>query len=132
MKYRPSQCVYIFRMRMCVTYTSFLCVHQSGLSTRNRAEISDHDDIGGRNRIHDNSLHYGGFVVSFRLEGDFNYDEWDIPSSGFDWDRDTGQSTSAIRVAEVQGFQMDRCSRNPAEQIIPNLCYEHGIIWIVW
>lgn len=129
MKYR----LYIkFRMRLCVTYTSFLCVHQSGLSTQNRAKISDHDDHGGRDRIHDNSLHYWGFVVSFRLEGDSNGGERDIPSSGFDRDRDTGQSTSAIGVAEVQGFQMDRCSRNPKEQIIPDLCYEHDIIWIVW
>lgn len=125
--------IYIYiRMRLCVTYTSFLRVHQSGLSTQNRTQISDHDDVGGRDRIHGNSLHYGGFVVSFRLEGDSNDGERDVPSAGSDWIRDTGQFTSTVWVAEVQGFQMDRCSRNPKEQIIPDLYNDHVIIWIVW
>lgn len=83
-------------MRLCVTYTSFLRVYQSGLSTQNRTQISDHDDVGGRDRIHGNSLHYGGFVVSFRLEGDSNDGERDVPSAGSDWIRDTGQFTSTV------------------------------------
>lgn len=83
-------------MRLCVTYTSFLRVYQSGLSTQNRTQISDHDDVGGRDRIHGNSLHYGGFVVSFRLEGDSNDGERDIPSAGSDWNGNTGQFTSTV------------------------------------
>lgn len=111
----PPITVYIYLGCACVlpTLLSYVYISRAFPPETAPKYLHDHNDIGGRNRIHDNSLHYGGFVVSFRLEGDSNDGEWDIPSSGFDWDRDTGQSTSAIRVAEVQGFQMDRCSRNP-------------------